>query len=154
MSVQQVPSTQTRISDSEWTIECGEPACRTVLADVAWVDIDHNMAANRSEATGSPLLLDRLRPAHLRRYRMCVMLPFRWQFDQAKQSWSAEGPRSDRASKARTDMRVVRGAWNSELGQLGSPPFVLVCAACGTRQTVAPQRRTGTPDFALLTQDG
>lgn len=155
MSVQQVPSTRARLSDSEWTIECGEPACRANLADVAWVDIDYNMAANRSELTGSPLQLDRLRPAHLRRYRLCVMLPYHWQFDRAERSWSAEGPRTDRSpAKVRADVRIVRGGWSPELGQPGTPPFVLICAACGSRQTAEALRRTGLPDLALLSRAG
>ncbi len=151
MTTELQPVAQTKLSDDEWSIECGAAGCVTVLAGVAWVDIDYNMAENAADATGSPVLLSQLRADYLRRYRMCVMLPFDWQFDRISQVWRTDAPHSSQGfPRVRAERRIVRGPWNNELGQMGVPPIVLVCFACGTRQAVTPVRRKGTPDIALL----
>lgn len=152
MVVRDSPLVCARIGDGEWTVECGNAECGVVLADVAWVDIDHNMASNAAEASGVPLDLGRLPAPHLRRYRMCVMFPFEWQFDEGGKVWRAEGSQVHRrGDQVGATKRIVRGAWSvGELTQMGVPPLVLVCPACGEAQTVAPLRRKNTPDPSLI----
>lgn len=140
------------IGDGEWTVECGNAECGAVLADLAWVDIDYNMALNAAEASGVPIDLSRLPAPHLRRYRMCVMFPFEWQFDDGAKVWRTEGIQIHRrGDQVGASKRIVRGAWSvGELSQMGVPPLTLACPACGEAQTVPPLRRKNTPDPALI----
>lgn len=135
------------LGPDEWSVLCGTPGCETTLADVAWIDINYNMATNVAESQGSaPSLMD-LPPPHLRRYRLGVMFPFEWKFTKETNTWELEGTRpAERGAPVGKSLRVVRGNWNTaELGQLGSPPLLLRCWECGTIQGVAPLRRKGSP---------
>ena len=136
-----------RLSPDEWTIECGQPQCGTVLADVAWIDINFNMAMNSGEAGRSMTPFAALPPPHLRRYRLGVMFPFDWSWSAATKTWQVEGARASRRSfPVSESTRTVRGNWSvADLGQLGSPPFRILCFGCGSLQTVPAQRRKGTP---------
>lgn len=145
------PAIICRVTPDGWAIACGADGCETVLADVAWIDINYNMATNVVESQASaPDLLDLPAP-HLRRYRLGVMFPFDWTWSSDLKMWQLEGARpADRRTIARS-LRIVRGNWNTaELGQLGAPPFTIRCWACGTLQEVAPYRRKGTPPLAAV----
>lgn len=141
------PKTLARLSSSEWTIECGQPQCGTILADAAWIDINFNMALNGADAGGAAADLSNLPSPHLRRYRLGVMFPFDWIWSESTQTWQVEGARAEhRTSSVIESTRVVRGNWSiSTLGQLGAPPFRILCFGCHTLQTVSPLRRKGTP---------
>lgn len=139
--------TLARLGSGEWTIECGQPECGTILADAAWIDINFNMALNSADAGGATADLSGLPPPHLRRYRLGVMFPFDWIWSDAAQTWQVEGARAEhRAAIVSESTRTVRGTWSvASLGQLGVPPFKLLCFGCHTLQTVSPLRRKGTP---------
>lgn len=143
-----------RLTPDGWALACGAPGCDTVLADVAWIDINYNMATNVAESQASPPDLFDLPAPHLRRYRLGVMFPFDWTWSSDLKLWQLEGSRpADRRPVARS-LRIIRGNWNTaELGQLGAPPFTIRCWACGTLQEVAPYRRKGTPPL-VAASDG
>ena len=141
------PPSFARLSPDEWTLQCGGEGCETILADVAWIDINYNMATNVAESQGSAPDLADLPAPHLRRYRMGVMFPFDWNWAKESRTWELEGARPiDRARQIPKSSRVVRGNWSTgELGQLGAPPFFVRCWNCGEIQPVPPVRRKGTP---------
>ncbi len=144
-----------RLTPDGWSLACGAPGCETVLADVAWIDINYNMATNVAESQASaPNLVDLPAP-HLRRYRLGVMFPFDWTWSAELKRWELEGARpADHRPVARA-LRIVRGNWNTaELGQLGAPPFAIRCWACGTLQDVEPYRRKGTPPLSATASPG
>lgn len=136
-----------QLSPSGWTIECGQPRCGIPLADVAWIDINFNMALNSAESDGSLVDIYSLPPAHLRRYRLGVMFPFDWVWSETAHTWQVVGGRSAHQSGDVTEStRIVRGSWSTaSLSQFGLPPFKIVCFGCGFLQTVRPERRKGTP---------
>jgi hypothetical protein len=135
------------VSSDEWMIECGRLSCDTLLAGVAWIDINFNMATNGAEGQGGALPFAELPPPHLRRYRLAVMFPFEWKWSAESNLWELDGSHvPDSASSVAKSARVVRGGWSTaELGQMGSPPFVIRCPGCATVQTVGAHRRKGTP---------
>lgn len=136
-----------RLTADEWTLQCGAEGCETALADVAWIDINYNMATNVAESQGSAPDLADLPAPHLRRYRMGVMFPFDWKWTKESRTWELEGARPvDTGRQVPKSTRVVRGNWSTgELGQLGAPPFLVRCWNCGQLQSVGPLRRKGTP---------
>jgi hypothetical protein len=135
-----------RLTPDGWALACGAPGCEIVLADVAWIDINYNMATNIAESQASPPDLFDLPAPHLRRYRLGVMFPFDWTWSSDLKLWSLEGTRPAGRRPVARSLRIVRGNWNTaELGQLGAPPFTIRCWGCGTLQDVAPYRRKGTP---------
>jgi hypothetical protein len=134
------------VSADEWMLECGRVACRATLADVAWVDINFNMAANGAEALNGALSLSDLPAPQFRRYRLAVMFPFDWRWSENGNLWLSENAAAASRPKAGYSERVVRGGWNAAvLGQMGTPPFFTRCPACDTIQTVGSHRRKGTP---------
>ena len=137
-----------QLGPDEWTIQCGQPDCGTTLADVAWIDINFNMAVNGAEAEGgSAATFANLPAPHLRRYRLAVMFPLDWVWSKTPNIWQVDLARTNwRYSPAGGSNRTVRGGWSvAELGRMGSPPLAIVCFACGTLQTVPAERRKGTP---------
>lgn len=136
-----------RLTPDEWALQCGADGCETVLAEVAWIDINYNMATNVAESQGSAPDLGDLPAPHLRRYRMGVMFPFDWKWTKESRTWELEGARPVESGRQVSNAsRVVRGNWSTgELGQLGAPPFFVRCWDCGELQSVPPLRRKGTP---------
>lgn len=122
-------------------------SCDTLLAGVAWIDINFNMAANGAEGSGGALSFAELPPRHLRRYRLAAEFPFEWKWSAESNLWELEGSHGpDLSSFVAKSARVVRGGWSTaELGQMGAPPFVIRCPGCDTVQTVRAHRRKGTP---------
>ncbi len=141
------PPLLARLATDEWALQCGAEGCETILADVAWIDINYNMATNVAESQGSAPDLADLPAPHLRRYRMGAMFPFDWKWTKESRTWELEGARPiDSGRQISKSSRVVRGNWSTgELGQLGAPPFFVRCWNCGELQSVAPARRKGTP---------
>lgn len=141
------PPLLARLTPDEWALQCGADGCETILADVAWIDINFNMATNVAESQGSAPDLADLPAPHLRRYRMGVMFPFDWKWTKESRTWALEGARPiDSGRQISKSSRVIRGNWSTgELGQLGAPPFVLRCWNCGESLSVPPVRRKGTP---------
>jgi hypothetical protein len=82
-----------RLTPDGWALACGAPGCEIVLADVAWIDINYNMATNIAESQASPPDLFDLPAPHLRRYRLGVMFPFDWTWSSDLKLWSLEGTR-------------------------------------------------------------
>jgi hypothetical protein len=139
--------TAARLSQNEWTIECGATGCATSLADVAWVDINFNIATNAPENASLPAPLEELPAPHLRRYRMAVMFPPEWVWKRGSKRWVCEDGTPSRRRRTLPSERVVRGSWStSQLGQQGVPPFDIVCFNCGAVQVVEAERRTGVPE--------
>lgn len=141
------PPSLARLTPDQWGLQCGAEGCETILADIAWIDINYNMATNVAESQGSAPDLADLPAPHLRRYRMGVMFPFDWKWTKESRTWELEGARPiDSGRPISKSSRVVRGNWTTgELGQLGAPPFLVRCWNCGALQSVPPVRRKGTP---------
>jgi hypothetical protein len=143
-----------RLTPDGWALTCGAPGCDTILAGVAWIDINYNMATNVAESQASAPNLLELPAPHLRRYRLGVMFPFDWKWFEETRTWQLEGTRPTEHRPVARVMRIIRGNWNTaELGQLGAPPFFVRCWACGTLQQVAPYRRKGTPPLTSIAED-
>jgi hypothetical protein len=133
------------VSADEWAIECGIVSCSSTIADVAWIDINFNMAMNSSEIWTDDLSVADLPAPQFRRYRLGVMFPSAWSFREESNHWFAEH-RAAADALVPWSSRVVRGGWNpAELGQLGAPPFTVECPECKTLQAVGSHRRKGTP---------
>lgn len=150
------PPLLARLTPDEWSLQCGAEGCETILADVAWIDINYNMATNVAESQGSAPDLADLPAPHLRRYRMGVMFPFDWKWAKESRTWELEGARpADTGRHISKSSRVVRGNWSTaELGQLGAPPFFVRCWNCGALQAVPPMRRKGTPPLGATLAAG
>lgn len=140
------PALIARLTSDEWALQCATEGCETIIADVAWIDINYNMATNVAESQGSAPNLADLPAPHLRRYRMGVMFPFDWKWSKDSKLWELEGSRPTDFGRLPRSSRVVRGNWSTgELGQLGAPPFFVRCWGCGAMHSVLPLRRKGTP---------
>jgi hypothetical protein len=140
------PASIARLTPDEWSLQCATEDCETIIADVAWIDINYNMATNVAESQGSAPDLADLPAPHLRRYRMGVMFPFDWKWSKESKIWELEGSRPTDFGRLSRASRVVRGNWSTgELGQLGAPPFFVRCWNCGALQSILPLRRKGTP---------
>lgn len=137
---------RSRLNTSAWVIECGLPGCGHALADIAWVDINFNIATNAPVNVSQNESFGELPAPHLRRYRMAVMFSEEWTWRRGSRQWTCEGGKSLRRRRVPPASRVVRGSWSvAELGQQGVPPFDLVCPRCGSVQFVEAERRTGVP---------
>jgi hypothetical protein len=133
------------VSADEWSLECGRLECGARLADVAWIDINFNMAANNSVIGHGSLAFDELPSPQFRRYRLGVMFGPAWQVEEDLWSCRDALTESERPPVP-WSARVVRGSWNgAELGQQGLPPFTIECPECRTVQSVSAHRRKGTP---------